>query len=89
MFGGPPPEVLKHLNKTDEFEIWPENVEPVSLFMKMQTQWRIGVAGITGLDYSGVMAALTFMGVPHTPELFGKIQVMERAVLNLRSGNKE
>lgn len=72
----------------EEFELWPENVEALSVFMKLQTQWRYGMAGITGLDYSGVLAVLTFMGIAHTPDLFGKIQVMERAVLNLRNGDK-
>lgn len=34
--------------------VWPENVQAYSLFCDLQTQWRVGMSGPTGLDY-GVM----------------------------------
>lgn len=33
-------------------EVWPENCRPVEVFQYMATQWRIGPAGATGLDYN-------------------------------------
>lgn len=77
--------MLAGLAAEEEFELWEENVDAVGAFLKVQTQWRSGPAGITGLDYNGVLAAFTLLGIAHTPELFGKIQIMERAVLNLRN----
>ncbi len=37
--------------KPATFGILPENVEAVAWFLKMQTQWRPGMNGPTGLDY--------------------------------------
>lgn len=36
--------------------LWPENVTAWRCWQEMQTQWRVGVAGATGLDYAGVVA---------------------------------
>lgn len=33
-------------------EVWPENWQTFELFSQMQTQWRVGMAGPTGLDYN-------------------------------------
>jgi len=33
-------------------EIWPENVRAYELFRSMRTQWRIGMAGPTGMDFA-------------------------------------
>lgn len=80
LFGAPPPELLESMQEQD-FELWPENVEFVSLFMKLRTQWRVGPTGITGLDYTGVLSVLTFLGIKPEPELFGHLQTMESAAL--------
>lgn len=37
-----------------ELYLWPENVACWDLFMELQTQWRIGAMGRTGLDYAAV-----------------------------------
>jgi len=34
--------------------VWPENRQAVIVFMSMQTQWRVGMNGYTGLDYSAL-----------------------------------
>ena len=36
----------------EHFEIWPENMQAVSVFCTIQTQWRTGMNGPTGLDYN-------------------------------------
>jgi len=45
----------------------------------VQSQWRMGMAGPTGLDYGGVESALRMAGTPRRewPQLFGDLQVME------------
>ena len=49
--------------------------------MRLQSQWRYGPAGATGLEYTGVEAALRMAAVAITPELFSDIQAMETAAL--------
>lgn len=87
-FGAPPPEVLEAMQKQDEFEVWPENVEPLQIFMRLQTQWRVGPMGHPiGLDYAGVRAALGMMRVRPEPRLFDDLQLMEREALRILSEN--
>lgn len=66
-----------------EFEVWPENWPALELFAAVSTQWRVGMAGATGLDYAGVLAAMEFYGVK--PEerraRFEDLRIMERAAL--------
>lgn len=84
VFGAPPPELLEQLNKADTFEVWPENEEPITLFMRLQTQWRVGPTGSPiGLDYAGVRAALAMMRHAMTPSLFMDLQVMEGEALRV------
>lgn len=70
--------------------LWPENVEPLRLFLSVQSQWRI-VAGFgrafwAGLDYPGVEAAARMMGLRMTPRLFDDLQVMETEARRLING---
>jgi hypothetical protein len=80
-WGAPPAEYLEAIEAAETYELWPENVEPLGLFMQLQTQWRMGPAGPSGLDYAGVRAAFSMMRVRLTPALFGDVQAMERAAL--------
>lgn len=80
---GQPPEEFKEALRGDDFELWPENVEPLSLFHRLQTQWRHGPRGPVGMDYAGVRAALEFMSIPVTPDVFRQIQTMETAALEV------
>lgn len=36
----------------EEAELWPENWPAFELFSQLQTQWKVGMAGPTGLDYA-------------------------------------
>ena len=50
----------------------------------LQTQWRTGVAGATGLDYAGVKAYLDEQGIKKTErrEIFDGIQAAESGTLD-------
>lgn len=78
------------LEAADTVEVWPENVEPLTLFLRVQTQWRYGPAGRpTGLDYSGVMAGLRMFAPPRvwrSAEFMNDLQVMETAALRAMKG---
>jgi len=49
----------------------------------MDTQWRVGVGGATGLDYGALPTVLRFLGVKRTEwsGVWDSLRVMERAAL--------
>lgn len=49
----------------------------------MRTQWRVGVAGATGLDYLALFALMDFHEVPRVErrQMLDDIQTMEAAAL--------
>lgn len=56
----------------------------------MSTQWRVGMAGATGLDYTALHSAMRLMDVPRKcwPETFEDIRVMEEAALAEMRGER-
>lgn len=69
--------------KESEIEVWPENEPAFGLFWRTRTQWRVGMGGPTGLDYSSVWRLIDRMRLPDgaADELFEDVQVMEEAAL--------
>jgi hypothetical protein len=67
----------------DVLELWPEHVPAVELWFAVQTQWRHGFSGPTGLDYAGVRASPRFRALPHAMRegVFADVCTMERATL--------
>lgn len=67
-------------------ELWPDLADAFDLFLALQTQWRTGVAGPTGLDYSALTTpVLTALGCTarRLRELWPDLQAFERAALEL------
>jgi len=63
--------------------LWPCNVPTWQHWQAVQTQWRSGTGGATGLDYAGVRAYLDEQDLP-TPErrdIFAGIQAAEAGTL--------
>lgn len=72
-------------SKHDRCYLWPENVGAFNIWCQLETQWRIGVSGATGLDYTAVIAYLrNVVGIKKKdlPERFAEIRAMEVATLN-------
>ena len=69
---------------TEVVDIWPDNFESVCLFTDLLTQWRVGVNGLTGLDYTAVVSLFHLRRVrgERRAEIFDDLRVMEAAVLN-------
>lgn len=69
----------------DQVECWPENWPVYALFCKLQSQWRVGPGGATGLDYSVLMRLLDRMGLSASDYdvWFNDIQLMEVEALNV------
>lgn len=73
-----------------EVEVWPDTIEPLKLFRLMGTQWRIGGAGATGLDY-GVLFTLMDrqrLARDEQDELFEAVRIMEEAALQQMADNR-
>lgn len=68
----------------DVVEVWPEHHEAFELFATLQTQWRTGMSGPTGLDYNVLFTTMTMkhIGDEKQIELLDDIRVMESAALN-------
>lgn len=79
--GAPPERIAELQNQASEFEVDPDNWETVALFMQLQTQWRMGPAGATGLDYLAVEALFRILEVEDRQARFQDLRVMEAAAL--------
>lgn len=68
------------------FWLWPELQASLLAWFAVQTQWRVGATGATGLDYAGVEALLRLRklarGPRRTAQVVADLQVMERATLS-------
>lgn len=64
-------------------EVWPENWRAWMLFTSLTTQWNVGMGGRTGLRYESLYPLLDRMTKTDDEwrDLFGDVQVMERAAL--------
>lgn len=61
------------------------------MWCDVQTQWRTGVAGATGLDYAGVRAWLDELGLPPDERraAWAGIRACERATLEAHAERRE
>lgn len=65
-------------------QVWPENIEAVSVFLAMQTQWRVGMNGRTGMDYSALDAVWPLVGIRRRDRtrVFQEFRIIEIGALN-------
>ncbi len=71
----------------EDVELYPDNALAVAVFLELATQWRHGPAGITGLDYKAVFAAMDERGLEGDDrrDAFAGVRVMERAVIKMKA----
>jgi hypothetical protein len=76
--------VEKPDEEPDSFGILPENVEALNWFLLMQTQWRVGMNGLTGMDYGVFLQWAKEEGVKRLDRmwLLGDLRMMEGEFLN-------
>jgi len=67
-----------------EIELWPDHWPVVQMFCRLATQWRVGAAGPTGLDYNVVYYELERAGHKGEDfdEMFECLRVMEHSALS-------
>lgn len=66
-------------------------MQAFELFERMSTQWRIGAAGPSGLDYGTIPTILQLSGVPQSdwPPLFDDLRIMEDSALTVIHESKK
>jgi len=80
--------VIPEIEPEEDFLVFEENWAAIDLFLKVQTQWRVGGLGtITGLCYADVISLGRLMEIPNLSEVFIDLQVLEVTAIGLL--NKE
>jgi hypothetical protein len=64
-----------------DFEVFKENMPAVELFLRVQTQWRTSVGGVTGLDYASVISTAKLYSVEDLPSVLEDLQIMEATAM--------
>ena len=72
-----------------DLEIFKENWAAVELFLRVQTQWRTSVGGVTGLDYASVISTAKLYKYRNLPSVIEDLQVMEATVLTEMNKEKK
>jgi len=68
--------------------VWEENWDVVMMFLRMQTQWNVSMAGLTGLNYSSLDYLSRLYSVKDPVSLFEGMQVMEVTALTCLNKRK-
>lgn len=86
-FGGAPKDWSEAISEeSKDLEIETDNWDTVMLFLRVQTQWRIGLSGATGLDYSAVFQTMDRLKVSDPDGIvFEGLQIMECSALKSMS----
>lgn len=81
---------LEDLGDTAAY-VWPENLPAVNAFIALLTQWRVGMAGATGLDYGVLPSVFRLTGIPRSewPDTFDCIRTMEGEALKIMSEKRK
>ena len=58
------------------------------MFLRCQTQWRVGLSGIIGLDYTSVIEMIKLYLVEDTVAMLENLQIMEAAALQALNKDK-
>lgn len=76
---------METTEKSEEFEVFPENWETVVMWSRVCTQWRTSMSGAIGLDYSVLQWLFSLYEVKNPREMLEDLQVMEGAFLDYKS----
>ena len=82
--------VFAELGKAED-AFWPENEPAIRLFSDLLTQWRVGMGGPTGLDYTAAYPLIDRMAADaeEWDALFYDLRVMESAALEAIAEKRE
>ena len=80
---------LQSHESSNEFEVWEENWEILEMFMRMQTQWVVGMSGAVGLSYPSLEWLCKLYSVKDPVAVFEGVQVMEMAALAVLNAKRK
>ncbi len=90
MYGGMTKQEAKNFERAfgfppdlDDVEVVPDVWESYLVFSAMRTQWRVGMNGATGLDYSVIPNVLELLNIKSKATIFDDLRVMELKALEL------
>jgi len=69
----------------DDYEVTPDAWPAVSMFLKVETQWRVGMGAVIGLDYGALRWCFELEEVENPRELLEDLQVIEGRVVEILS----
>lgn len=82
-------EILDETVPVEHFVVIPSAWPAVSLFLKVQTQWRTAMGALIGFDYSAVRWCVELMGFDDPLGVLEDLQVIEgRLIETLNKGEK-
>lgn len=64
-------------------EVWPDIWPAFLVFQAASTQWRTGMAGVTGLDYNVLPWLMRIHDVQDEATALSDIRIMERTALKI------
>lgn len=73
----------------DDFAVWEENVEVVTMFLRLQTQWHLVQGGFVGLNYQSAEFLFKIHSVANPAEMMMDLQTMELAALKVLNTPKD
>lgn len=62
-------------------DLWPENYAAWELWIGVKTQWRMGMSGAVGLDYTALSFVAKTLDVEVLPSVLHKIRTLEAYML--------
>lgn len=68
-----------------DLDVLQANLPAVRVFLALQTQWRSGMGGPTGLDYAALPAVFGMCGIRRKKraEVFGALRILEGETLSV------
>ncbi len=67
--------------RVQDFEVIPAAWPAVVMFLRVQTQWRVGSGGVVGLDYNAVRWVFDLYAVKEQRKLLDDLQIIEATVV--------
>ncbi len=71
------------------FEVWPENWPAVEMFLRLRTQWIMGMGGPVGLNYASIEAVFRIFKPKRARALFDDLRQIEMGALEAFSRGKD
>lgn len=72
-----------------EPQLWPQNLPIVQLWLDLQTQWRVGFAGPTGLDYTAARALMPLHEIADERAAMHGLRLMEGETLKILADQRK